>query len=180
MILSSLLFLFRDMKSFSILLLFLVISTSAFSQGKDFLLLKRGANQKSHIRYYAGEEITYLSKKLGYYVTDIITEFDTDFIYLSENIISPEDILEINIRNKDPRNRSLRSLNSLFLGAGFILITVETINSFYQKNTFEIDSGVGLTSAILIGTGLALLPVRYKTFKHKGSNKIQIILMRMD
>lgn len=168
------------MKRLAILFLFLGLSGSAFSQGKDFILLKRGANQKSQVRYYPGEEITYLSKKLGYYVTDVITELDQDFIYLRENIIAPADILEIDIRNKDPRNRTLKSLNALFLGAGVILISVESINSIYQRNEFNVDSGVGLTSAILIGTGLALLPVRYKTFKHRRSNKIQIVLMRMD
>ncbi|MFC3881674.1 hypothetical protein ACFOSV_15875 [Algoriphagus namhaensis] len=168
------------MKKILSLILFLGLSVGVFAQGKDFILLKRGANQKSQIRYYPGEEITYLSKKLGYYVTDVITELDQDFIYLRENIITPADILEIDVRNKDPRNRTLRSLNTLFLGAGVLLISVETINSLYQENEFEIDSGVGLTSAILIGTGLALLPVRYKTFKHKGSNRIQIIQMRMD
>lgn len=168
------------MKKILSLILFLGLSVGVFAQGKDFILLKRGANQKSQIRYYPGEEITYLSKKLGYYVTDVITELDQDFIYLRENIIAPADILEIDVRNKDPRNRTLRSLNTLFLGAGVLLISVETINSLYQDNEFKIDSGVGLTSAILIGTGLALLPVRYKTFKHKGSNRIQIIQMRMD
>lgn len=168
------------MKKILFLFLFTFLSVGAFSQGKDFILLKRGANQKSQIRYYPGEEITYLSKKLGYYVTDVITELDKDFIYLRENIIAPADILEIDIRNKDPRNGTLKSLNALILGAGVILISVETINSLYQQNEFNIDGGVGLTSAILIGTGLALLPVRYKTFKHKGQNKIQIIQMRMD
>ncbi len=152
----------------------------AQAQSKDFILLKRGSNQKSQIRYYPGEEITYKSKKLGYFITDKIVRLETDFIYLEENILSPSDILEVDIRNKDPRNRTLRNLTALFLGAGTILLTVEAVNGLYQEGELQIDQGVAVTSGILIGTGLALLPLRYKTFKNEGRNGIQIILMRMD
>ncbi len=168
------------MKRILFLFFFFSIGFHALAQSNDFLLLKRGANPKTQIRYYVGEEITYKSSKLGFYVTDVITGFEDDFIYLRENIISPEDILEIDIRKKDRRNGRLTALNSIVLGAGVILISVEVINSLYQTGSVDVDDGVGLTSAILIGTGLAMLPLRYKTFKHKGNNRIQIVLMRMD
>ncbi len=153
---------------------------SSFGQSSDFILLKRGANQKTQIRFYPGEEITYKSKKLGYFVTDVILSLDNDFIYMSENILSPEDILEIYIRDKDKRNSTLKNLNALFLGAGIILISVEMVNSVYQKGELEVSDGVAITSGLLLGTGLALLPLRYKTFKNENRNNIQIILMRME
>jgi hypothetical protein len=152
----------------------------SFGQNSDFILLKRGANQKTQIRFYTGEEITYKSKKLGYFVTDVIESLDKDFIYLSENILSPEDILEVDIRYKDKRNSTLKNMNALFLGAGIILISVEMVNSVYQNGELEVSDGVAVTSGILLGTGLALLPLRYKTFKHEKRNNIQIILMRME
>lgn len=160
------------------LLFFLFVGAQA--QSRDFILLKRGSNQKSQIRFYPGEDITYKSKKLGYFVTDQIVSVDKDFIYLTENILSPADIEEVDIRNKDPRNRTMRNLTALFLGAGGILLTVEAVNSLYQTSELEIDSGVAVTSGILIGTGLALLPLRYKTFKNTSGYGIQIILMRME
>jgi hypothetical protein len=159
---------------------FFSLLTGAHAQSKDFLLLKRGNNQKSQLRYYPGESITYKSKKLGYFVTDQIVSLDTEYIYLSENILNPSDILEVEIRNKDPRNSTLRNLTSLFLGAGGILLTVEAVNSIYQQDQLQIDKGVSLTSGILIGTGLALLPLRYKTFKNSTGYGIQIIIMRME
>ncbi|MBA4301532.1 MAG: hypothetical protein C0433_15730 [Cyclobacterium sp.] len=159
---------------------FFFILIGAHAQGKDFLLLKRGNNQKSQLRYYPGESITYKSKKLGYFVTDQIVSLDTDYIYLKENILSPSDILEVGIRDKDPRNSTLRNLTALFLGAGGILMTVEAVNSIYQQNQLQIDQGVAITSGILIGTGLVLLPLRYKTFKNTTGYGIQIILMRME
>ncbi|MDO8967259.1 hypothetical protein [Algoriphagus sp.] len=159
---------------------FFFIQIGAHAQGKDFLLLKRGKNQKSQLRYYPGESITYKSKKLGYFITDQIVSLDTDYIYLKENILSPSDILEVGIRDKDPRNSTLRNLTALFLGAGGILMTVEAVNSIYQQSQLQIDQGVAITSGILIGTGLALLPLRYKTFKNTTGYGIQIILMRME
>jgi len=75
----------------------LFASNNAFTQSKDFSLLKRGANQKSQIRFYPGEDITYKSDKLGYFVTDRIISLDKDFIYLSENILRIDNIRKIDI-----------------------------------------------------------------------------------
>lgn len=168
------------MRSSFTLVLFLLLVVGVSAQSRDFILLKKGSNQKSQIRFYPGEQITYKSKKLGYFVTDQIVNLDKDFIYLTENILSPADILEVDTRDKDSRNRTMRSLTALFLGAGGILLTVEAVNSLYQQGELEIDQGVAITSGILIGTGLALLPLRYKTFKNTSGYGIQIILMRME
>lgn len=168
------------MKKLLFFSLFLFLSILSHAQSTDFVLLKRGANQKSQIRYYPGDEITYKSKKIGYFVTDVIEKIEQDYIYMSENIISPLDIEEIDVRQKDKRNRTLGAFNSLILGAGIILISVDMINSIYHNGEISVDKGVGVTSGILLATGLAMLPLRYKTFKHKGRNHIQIILMRMD
>ncbi len=168
------------MKNLVLCLLIFIGLQPAFSQGTDFVLLKRGAKQKSQIRFYPGEQITYKSTKIDYFVTDVIQKIDQNYIYLSENILSPETITEIDIRDKDRRNGTLRALTALTMGAGIILLGAESINSIYHEQEFSISSGVGLASGVLIGTGLALLPLRYKTFKNSGRNKIQIILMRMD
>ena len=168
------------MKIGLVLVLFLSCIFGIQAQSKDFLLLKRGGNQKTQLRYYPGENITYKSKKLGYFITDKIVSLDTDFIYMTENILSPSDIVEVTIRNKDPRNRSLRNLTALFLGAGGILMTVEAVNSLYQQGQLQIDGGVAVTSGILVGTGLALLPLRYKTFKNTTGYGIQIVIMQLE
>ncbi|WP_297335529.1 hypothetical protein [Algoriphagus sp.] len=164
------------MKKTLLFLIFLGINLSTFAQSRDFLLLKRGVSPKKQIRFYAGESITYKSKKLGYFVTDQIREFSKDYIFLNENILSLDDIEAIDIRRKDSRNSTLKNMNALLLGSGIILLTAESINSIYQRREFSIDQGVGLTSGILIGTGLALLPIRYKIFKIKGRNQLQILL----
>lgn len=161
-------------------LVFFATLFSAEAQSTDFLLLKRGSNQKSQIRFYPGEEITYKSKKLGYFVTDQIVKLDDEYIYLTENILAPADITEVGVRKKDKRNHTLRNLTTLFLSAGTVLLGAEVFNSLYQDRPIDADGGVFITSGILIGTGLALLPVRYKTFKNTTGYGIQIIQMRMD
>lgn len=168
------------MKNLLIFSLLWIMSFTVQAQSRDFILLKRGAHQKSQIRYYPGEEITYKSKKIGYFITDVIENVDQDFIYMRENIISPMDIEEIDVRRKDKRNGTLRAFNSIILGAGIILVSADMINSLYHEKEISIDKGVGLTSGILLATGLAMLPLRYKTFKHQGRNHIQIVMMRMD
>jgi hypothetical protein len=143
-------------------------SIFAQDQPKKFLLLKRGANQKSQIRFYPGEDITYKSKKIGYFVTDKIVNLDTEYL------------LEIDIRAKDPRNRTLNNLTSLSLGAGTMAIALEGINSLYQQGQLQFSPGVIKTSAILLGTGFGLLPLRYKTFTVSDKNRLQLVLLEIE
>lgn len=164
------------------LLLFGLMATSllAQDQSKKFLLLKRGTNQKSQIRFYPGEDITYKSKKIGYFVTDRIVNLDTEYLYLSENILNPSDIVAIDIRAKDPRNRTLNNLTNLSLGAGTMAIALEGINNLYRQGKLQFSPGLVKTSAILLGTGFGLLPLRYKTFTLSDKNRLQLVLLEIE
>ncbi len=169
----------------TVLLTLLVIGLMATSllaqeQPRKFLLLKRGSNQKSQIRFYPGEDITYKSKKIGYFVTDRIVNLDTEYLYLSENILNPSDIVAIDIRAKDPRNRTLNNLTNLSLGAGTMAIALEGINNLYRQGKLQFSPGLVKTSAILLGTGFGLLPLRYKTFTLSDKNKLQLVLLEIE
>ena len=159
---------------------FFVKPIHAQEQPKKFLLLKRGSNQKTQIRFYPGETITYKSKKIGYFVTDVLVNLDTEYLYLSENILKPSDILAIDIRRKDPRNRTLNNLTQLSIGAGTMILGLEGINNLTQQGQLKISAGVAKASAILVGTGLALLPLRYKTFTLSDKNKVQLVLLEIE
>ena len=169
----------------TVLLTLLVIGLMATpllaqEQPRKFLLLKRGSNQKSQIRFYPGEDITYKSKKIGYFVTDRIVNVDTEYLYLSENILNPSDIVAIDIREKDPRNRTLNNLTNLSLGAGTMAIALEGINNLYRQGKLQFSPGLVKTSAILLGTGFGLLPLRYKTFTLSDKNKLQLVLLEIE
>jgi hypothetical protein len=152
----------------------------AQEQPRKFLLLKRGSNQKTQIRFYPGETITYKSEKIGYFVTDVLVNLDTEYLYLSENILKPSDILAIDVRRKDPRNRTLKNFTALSLGAGTMIIGLEGINNLTQRGQLKISAGVAKASALLVGTGLALLPLRYKTFTLSDKNKVQLVLLEIE
>lgn len=158
----------------------LAVNSLAQDLPKEFLLLKRGSQQKSQLRYYPGEYLTYQSNKIGYFVTDKILDVDTEFIYLSENILKPSDIVAIDIQDKDPRNRTLSNLTRLFLGAGTMIMALEAVNSLHQQGQIQISSGVATASALLVGTGLALRPLRYKTFTLSEKNRLQLVLLEIE
>lgn len=163
--------------SISILLLFL-ISTESFAQ--KFILLQKGANQKTRLKFEIGEEFTYKSTTYDFFVTDVIVDIRTDIIVLSENILQPKDITAVYIKKKDPRNSTLKKLSYLGMGGGLIFLTGGIINSLYHEgNLSGVSNSIGL-SAGLFGAGYLLSKVQYKEFKHEGKNKIQLVILYGD
>ncbi|MDA0314666.1 MAG: hypothetical protein O2829_04010 [Bacteroidetes bacterium] len=176
----SKLILFRTVVLKILLIGLVAIPIQAQEQNKKFLLLKRGANQKTQIRFYPGENITYKSKKIGYFVTDKIVDLDMEYLYLSDDILKPSDIISIDVRGIDSRNRLVNVLKFASLGAGSMLLAAEGVNSIYQRGQLKISNGVAKTSSILLGMGLGLLPVRYKTFTLSDKNKVQLVLLEIE
>lgn len=170
---------FSKTKVFLISLTLLFSLTNAsFSQ--KFILLQKGSNTKSALRFQVGEEITYKSTKFDYYVTDVIVDIKTNIIVLSENILQPKDITVVDIRNKDPRNQTIKNFSFLSMGAGVIFILVNTINSLYhQGDLSRLEESWALSAGLLAG-GYVISKLKYKEFKHKGDNKIQIVILYGD
>ncbi|MEX2566080.1 MAG: hypothetical protein WD431_09080 [Cyclobacteriaceae bacterium] len=139
------------------------------------MILQRGNNEKTRIKYEEGEQLIYLQENLDYYITDIIQEITNDFIILSENIISPKQIVAIDIREKDERNRTLGNFTMLPAAGGILLLLAEGINDLYGEGRLSYSPETLVISGVLLATSLALSPIRYKKFKVKGRNKIQII-----
>jgi hypothetical protein len=59
-------------------------------------------------------------------------------------------------------------------------IALEGINSLYQQGKLQLSPGVIKTSAILLGTGFGLLPLRYKTFTLSDKNRIQLVILEIE
>lgn len=163
--------------SLPILLLFL-LGTEGFAQ--KFVLLQKGSNQKTRLKFEIGEEFTYKSTTYDFYVTDVIVDIKTDIIVLSENILQPNDITAVYIKKKDPRNSTLKNLAYLGMGGGLIFFTGGIINSLYHEgNLSGVSNSIGL-SAGLFGAGYILSKAQYREFKHEGKNKIQLIILYGD
>ncbi|MDN3688141.1 hypothetical protein [Cyclobacterium jeungdonense] len=160
----------------SILLLLLLLGlVNVRILGQNYLILQRGANQKTRLVYEEGDQLVYLQKGLDYYIQDKIREIRSDILVLEENVLQLGQIEAIDIREKDERNRTLGNLSLLPMAAGTMLLLASGINSLYADGKIEYSSGTLITGGALIGAGLILQPLRYKRFRIKGRNKIQII-----
>lgn len=162
------------LKSASLLLLLWgLISSSVLAQ--NYLILQRGANQKTRLIYEAGDQLVYQQKGLDYYIQDEIREIRSDILVLEENVLLLDQIESIDIRGKDERNQTLGNLSLLPMAGGALLLLAAGINSLYADGKIAYSSGTLITGGALIGVGLILQPLRYKRFRIKGRNKIQII-----
>ncbi len=169
---------FKSKVSLISLIIFFSLTHDSFSQ--KFILLQNGSNTKTALRFEIGEELTYKSTKFDYYVTDVILDIKTDIIVLSENVLQPKDITVVDIRNKDPRNQTIKNLSYLSMGAGIIFLLVNTVNSLYQQGDLSrLEDSWALSAGLLAG-GYGISKLRYKEFRHKGDNKIQIVILYGD
>ncbi|WP_373495598.1 hypothetical protein [Aquiflexum sp.] len=168
-----------NLKTFGVCFLFLIlISTDGF--GQKFILLQKGSNQKTRLKFEIGEEFTYKSTTYDFYITDIIVDIKNDIIVLSENILQPKDITSVYVRHKDPRNSTLKNLSYLGMGAGLIFFTGGIINSLYHYGDLsQTSNSLGL-SVGLFGAGYLISKLQYKEFKHQGNNKIQLVILYGD
>lgn len=156
-------------------LLFLFFFAFAQAEAQKFMILQKGANQKTRLKYEEGDLIRYQQKGQDYFVSDRIREIHPDFLVLSENILRPDDIAVVDVRNRDERNKTLSTLSGLMYAGGAMLLLAETVNGLYHDKKFSY-SGEGLgISASLLATGFVLSKTKYRYFKHGGRNKIQII-----
>jgi hypothetical protein len=98
-------------------------------------------------------------------------------VVLKENVLSPADITAIDIRHKDPRNATVKNMAYLGMGAGAILLLTTTINSLYQQGDLSQATDLLPLSGGLIVGGFVISKMQYKTFKQKGKNKIQAVVL---
>lgn len=162
-------------KIFISVLLVLLVAGQADAQ--RFMILQKGANQKTRIKYEEGDRIVYQQKGLDFFITDRIREIHPDFLVLTENILRPEDITLVDVRDKDERNRTLGNLSGLMYAGAAMLLTAETINGLYHEKKFSYSNEGLIISGSLLASGFILSRIRYKYFKNKGRNKIQIIYL---
>ncbi|MCH7411002.1 hypothetical protein MM239_16465 [Belliella sp. DSM 111904] len=156
----------------------LCISFEGF--GQKFILLQKGNNQKTRLKYEIGEPFTYQTKNNAYYITDVIKDIEKDIIILSENILRPEEITSVYIKDKDPRNHTLRNLSKLSYGAGVLWLTTNLVNNLYQESNWQVDQGALIGTGILLGTGFGLSKIRYTHFKQQGRKKVKLIILYDD
>tara|TARA_R110002049_G_scaffold37868_5_gene118453 strand:- start:6745 stop:7260 length:516 start_codon:yes stop_codon:yes gene_type:complete len=157
----------------------LFLSLISLGQGtvlaQNYLILQKGANEKSRITYEVGDEFIYLQEGNDYYIKDVIREIDRDYIALKENVLSLKQIKAIDIRDKDERNQTLANLTLLPIAGGALLMLAGGINSLAADGGIHYSTGVWTTSVALIGAGILIKSLRYKKFKVGKKKKIMVI-----
>lgn len=160
-----------------VVLLFLLLLSFFPVEAQKFLILQKGSNQKTRIKYEEGDVIRYQQKGQDFFVADRIREIHPDFLVLTENVLRPEEIAVVDVREADERNQTLRNLSTMmYAGAGLMLVA-ETINSLYHNKSLSYSTEGVVVSGSLLASGFTLAKIRYRYFKNQGRNKIQIIYL---
>lgn len=147
------------------------------AEAQKFLLLQNGNKQKSRISFEIGESISYKTQAYPFFITDVIVDIQPDLLVLKENLLNPSDIQEIFIQHKDQRNQSIKNLSYINIGAGALWMTAESINSLYQEGNLDRIKDSWPFGLALIGSGILISKLQYKTFKNKGKRKIRAIIL---
>lgn len=155
----------------------LLTLTMAELQAQKFLLLQKGANQKTSIKYEEGNMIRYQQQGQEYFTVDIIKEIHPEYLVLGENILKPENITVVDIIDKDERNHTLQNLSVLMYSGAGLLLVAETVNSLYRDKKLSYSDGGLVVSGSLLTAGFILSKIKYRYFKQKGRNKIKIIYL---
>lgn len=160
-----------------IVLLFMLLFGFAQAEAQRFMILQKGSNQKTRIKFEEGDLIRYQQTGQEFFVSDRIREIHPDFLVLTENILKPEEIAVVDIKDKDKRNQTLGNLSVLMYSGAGLLMVAETINSLYHDKQLSYSSEGLIISGSLVATGFVLSKIKYRHFKNKGRNKIQIIYL---
>lgn len=171
---------FKSISGLWLLICFVCLSQSLHAQSRKFLLLQHGGNEKSRLIFEIGEEISYKTKIYDFFISDVIKDIQPDLIVLGENILKPSDILAIEIRQKDPRNSTIKNLGYLGMGAGALLLLTTTVNSLYQQGDLSEAGSLMPVSLGLLAGGFLVSRMEYRQFRHKGKNKIQAVVLYGD
>lgn len=155
----------------------LLTLTMAELKAQKFLLLQKGANQKTSIKYEEGNMIRYQQQGQEYFTVDIIKEIHPEYLVLGENILKPENITVVDIIDKDERNHTLQNLSVLMYSGAGLLLVAETVNSLYRDKKLSYSDGGLVVSGSLLTAGFILSKIKYRYFKQKGRNKIKIIYL---
>lgn len=147
------------------------------AEAQRLMILQKGTNQKTRLTYEEGDLIRYQQKGKDFFVSDRIKEIHPDFLVLTENILKPEEIEVVDVKEKDDRNRTLTNLSVLMYSGGALLLLAETVNGLYHDKKFSYSDEGLVVGGSLLATGFVLSKIKYRYFKHQGRNKIQIIYL---
>ena len=135
------------------------------AQAQYLVLRKKGSKRK--YEYTVGTTFKYKQKGFDMYFTDRITDFADSTIILENNLISIDQIAEVDIQNAYSNRADILMLGENYLPwIGVGLLAIDLVNhTLVDGNDFSSDRGVTTFSGILVATGLSLRFFRRKRVK---------------
>src|SRR5690606_15848265 len=91
------------------------------AEAQRLMILQKGTNQKTTLTYEAGDLIRDQQTCTDFFVSDRIKEIHPDFLVMTEDILQPEEIEVVDVKEKADRNRTLANLSVLTSSGGDLL-----------------------------------------------------------
>lgn len=157
-----------------VIVIFLLGSISvAQAQTHQLVVLKR---DRILARFYEGDMMRfaiYPEKKFRY---DRIVAFTDTTIITTQDTILYYTLSKIDLRNKLDGGLNLKVIGTTLITAGIILPLGDWINvDLIQNDDYSFDRGIGTTSAVLIGTGAAMIALNKSHITLYGRKKVKIV-----
>ena len=91
-------------------------------------------------------------------------------------VVNVREIDVVDIRGKDPSNKTLRMASGKLIFAGIALIGIDQLNQVVIRDEpAGVSTGIAITSAAIVGTGVAMRLIEKKYFRAGKKSLIQII-----
>ena len=159
----------------SILLVFLIFTQTGILAQEPYLSLSK-INKVSEVTFYEGETIRFRLKGEKYFIEEHILGLSGDEIRFHYFVVNVRDIDVVDIRGKDPSNTTLRMASGKLIFAGIALIGIDQLNQVVIRDEpAGVSTGIAITSAAIVGAGVAMRLIEKKYFRVGKKSIIQII-----
>lgn len=154
-------------------ILCLLLATSALAQYQVVVMKKANVVR----RFSTGDMIRYSMSTKKHFKRDRIVAITDTTIVTSQDTLLTHKIALIDIESDiPPSGITLETMGVYCIAAGIILPLGDLINvAVVQDQKYEMDSGVAITSASLIGVGALLVIVDKPYIKLRMTNRIMIV-----
>lgn len=152
---------------FAIILILVVVE----AQAQEFLVLEKMGTKKRH-EYFTGDEIIFKLKDGDTFRTDEIIGLGQENIYFETGPVPLIDIEKISLKNK---KGVLRGTGSTLILGGLGYMVLDLFNKTIRDGEVYVDEKVARTSAIIAGTGFAMMVLGNKKVSLKNNWRLRIV-----
>jgi hypothetical protein len=158
--------------TFCLLLLFLTVSSSAIAQQRQLIVLK---NEEVLARYQKGDALHFARADEKEIQIQRILDMNDTLLMMNMDSVAYYRIARLDIRGRKSATYAQR-LGAYMMVAGVVLPLAELLNTgVIQNDEPSVSPGVWATSAVLIGTGSALVFIKKPYFKPGRKYRLIIV-----